>query len=103
MGLYNWNLHGLHCIILYNTKCIIQHLDHLIRSCYPRPSRPRPRIYPWHACRRCLWICQRNQIHQCYHQHHPRPCRRGPRQVQLHICYQGTVATTICKTLYPSL
>ena len=27
MSLYNWNLRGLSCIILYNTKCIIQHSD----------------------------------------------------------------------------
>ena len=85
MSLYNWNLCGLCCIILYNTKCIIQHSNHLIRRCYSCPSPPRPRTYPRHACRRRPRICQHDQIHQCYHHHHPYPCQRGPLQVQLHI------------------
>ena len=76
MGHYNWNLRELCCIIPYNAKYIIQHSKHLIHRCYSCPSPPRPRRYPRHACR-CPWICQRDQIYQCYHHHHhPRP-RKG--------------------------
>ena len=68
-----------YCIIPYNTKCIIQHSHHLLHRCYShesRPSPPRPRRYPCHACRRRPRICQRDQIHQCYGHHHPHPRQR---------------------------
>ena len=102
MGLHNWNLRGLCCIISYNTKCIIQHSNHLIRRCCSHPSPPRPRRCLHHACCRRPQICQHDQIHQCYHHHHPHPCWRDPLQVQIHIRYQGNVVATTYKTLCPS-